>query len=456
MSGLKMCVSTQTPLVQFDMGERARGRGEGESPVVDLESLVEGKEYRYTPGGVTRMVFPLLRHMLRSGMLTSVDWTSLNPTAPSIARIGGIMLRSVAIEKSRMAGYGKAKEAILAAMSGIASGGADDDIFWSDDFTDYAYYNRQTAELVSALDRENDFDVFYIHDFQQLPLGHMLHSLKPKIFRWHIPFDESVIPSEWKEPLGTYLNSYDVVIASSMKYLSSLQRFGYSGKARHVYPYVDPTDYSVPSMGEVDSLCRGLGLAKQDKVALVVARMDPMKGQDRAIRALAKARKEERRLKLVLVGNGSFSSSKGGVGLSKGAAWRSELELLAKKLGLKESVVFAGHLSHGGLDAAYERCDLTLLPSVREGFGLVVLESWIHKKPSIVSRGAGISELVADGVNGFLYDPDDCDGLADKMLTLVSDKRRARLMGERGCSTSKRCYIDEGVKDESDVIAGVV
>jgi glycosyltransferase involved in cell wall biosynthesis len=355
-----------------------------------------------------------------------------------------------------MVGYGRTKEAIWGVAHGLPPQVPVGDVFWSDDFADYTYYNRQTAELVSSLDRKSDFDAFHVHDFQQLPLGHMLHSMKPKIFRWHIPFDESMIPAEWKEPLGTYLDSYDVVIASSKRYLSSLQRFGFSGKAYHVYPYVDPRDYSVPTEGEIGLLCSRLGLGKEDRVVLVVARMDPMKGQDRAVMALSKALKGDPCLKLVLVGDGSFSSSRGGIGLSKGEAWRSELELLAEKLGLRRRVVFTGHLPQRELDAMYERCDLTLLPSIREGFGLVVLESWIHKKPSIVSRGAGISELVADGVNGFLYDPDDCDDLAEKVLSLISDPERARLMGGRGHSTSRRCYLDEGVKAESDIIAGVV
>jgi glycosyltransferase involved in cell wall biosynthesis len=453
--GLKMCVSTQTPLVQFGEAGKPGGKKD-DGQVLNLDGKIDGERYRYTPGGVTRMVFPLLRHMLQGGMLRSADWISLNPSAPGPARIGEITLRPVTIEKPRMAGYGKIKETIWGAVHGLPSQTPVRGMFWSDDFTDFTYYNRQTAELISSVDRESDLDVFYIHDFQQLPLGQMLHSMKPKIFRWHIPFDESMIPAEWREAMKTYFNSYDIVIASSARYLESLRRFGYSGKAYHVYPYVDLADYSIPSEQDVESLSGRLGLSHEDKMVLVVARMDPMKGQDRAIRTLAKAVKEDPRLKLVLVGNGSFSSSKGGVGLSKGSAWRKELESLAAELGVKESVRFAGHLSQSELDAAYERCEMTVLPSIREGFGLVVLESWIHKKPSIVSQGAGISEIIVDGTNGLLYDPDDCDALAEKILALTSDPRKSRLMGERGYSTSKRCYLDKGVEAEADIIAKVV
>ena len=40
----------------------------------------------------------------------------------------------------------------------------------------------------------------------------MLSTLKPKIFRWHIPFDESMIPDQWRQLLAAYFNSYDMVI----------------------------------------------------------------------------------------------------------------------------------------------------------------------------------------------------------------------------------------------------
>ena len=162
------------------------------------------------------MVYPLINRMLKDGILSDAHWISLNPTGPETIKAGRITLHSINLEKDRLSKYGHVKEAIWGAAHGTSDDTLGDrDIFWSDEFSEYAYYNRLTSELIRKLDEEHDFDIFYIHDFQQLPIGHMLATLKPKIFRWHIPFDESMLPEQWTEPLATYFNSYDVVIASS-------------------------------------------------------------------------------------------------------------------------------------------------------------------------------------------------------------------------------------------------
>src|SRR5208282_6333858 len=98
-----------------------------------------------------------------------------------------------------------------------------------------------------------------------------------------------------------------------------------------------------------------------DPFVLVVGRMDPMKGQDRALRAFAKLRRRLPGLRLVLVGNGSFSGSAQGLALSKSGRWRKALEELASELGISEQVVFTGHVSQTELDALYERCLFTVL-----------------------------------------------------------------------------------------------
>ncbi|MEM2226117.1 MAG: glycosyltransferase family 4 protein [Candidatus Bathyarchaeia archaeon] len=458
MPPLRICVNSQTPLIRFNLTpeELARRYGKTSAPL-DLGCLAEGRDYQFTPGGVTRMVFPLLKRMLGEGILEEAHWVSLNPTGPAEVRADGIALHHVSLAGDRMRGYGHVKEAIWRIIHGMPLDlGSAAQILWQDEFSDYTYYNRLSAERILRLDKIHDFDLFYIHDFQQLPIGYMLRTLKPKVFRWHIPFDASMIPQEWRELLSTYFNSYDIVIVSCRRYLEALKSFGYAGEARYVYPYIDPSPYAKPTEAEIAELCRGLGIREGDRVVLVVARLDPMKGQDRAIRAIAEVAKEIPNVKLLLVGDGSFSSSRQGIGLSKAEMWAGELRALAKGLGVEDRVIFAGHLAQSQLNAAYARCDLTVLPSIREGFGLVVIESWLYGKPAIVTSRAGVAELIEDGRNGLLFDPDDPIDLADKISSLLLDFERARTLGEKGLETSRGCLIDRGVKEESEIILGMV
>jgi glycosyltransferase involved in cell wall biosynthesis len=454
MAPLSICINTQTPLVQFldpDAGRRRNG-----TPV-DLDSLEEGTDYRYSPGGVTRMVYPLVRRLLQEGVLSEAHWVALNPHAPSTVRVHGMTLHNVAIEGERMGGYGKVKEAIWGRIHEIDDSKPHDDLFWSEAFSEYAYYNRRTAELIRELDARYDFDAFYIHDFQQMPVGQMLATLKPKIFRWHIPFDAAVLPAPWKSVLTGYLDSYDVLVVSAARYASSLTELGTKGKVVRLYPYVDPDDYSRPPRAAAIARCQHWGIDPADEVALLVGRMDPIKGQDVAITAFAEIADRYPRLKLVLVGNGSFSGSSAGLGLSKSSVWRTHLEDMVHRSGLDHRVVFTGHLAQTDLDSLYARCRFTILPSVREGFGLVAVESWLHGRPTIVTVRAGIAELIRDGTNGLLFDPDDPGALARKMEMLLNERSgplRARL-SRNGRVTSRKCSLDAAETAEREMLTAL-
>ncbi|HTW56097.1 MAG TPA: glycosyltransferase family 4 protein [Thermoplasmata archaeon] len=441
MSSLSLCINTQTPLIQFLTPPAAFAANGG---TTDLAGLREGVDYRYSPGGVTRMVYPLVRRLLRREVLSEAHWIALNPHAPATVRVDGLTLHNVALDPDRLAGYGRVKEAIWGRIHEIDAADRHDDLFWTEAFSEYAYYNRRTAELIRGLDADHDFDAFYIHDFQQLPVGQMLDTLKPKIFRWHIPFDASAIPEEWRAVLTGYLDSYDAIVVSAARYGDSLAELGTKAPVIRLYPYIDPDDYSRPNRAAVAETCRRFGIAPTDDVALLVGRMDPIKGQDLAIAAFGAIAERYPDLKLVLVGNGSFSGSGAGLGLSKSATWRAHLEQMAQAAGVAGRVIFTGHLPQADLDCLYERCRFTILPSVREGFGLVAVESWLHGRPVIVTERAGVAELVRDGGNGLLFDPDDPGALARKMRELLDDRtgRLLARLARNGRRTARICSLE--------------
>ena len=424
-------------------------------PMLDLPSLKEGEDFEYSPGGVTRMVLPLLIHMMKNGLADSAHWVCLNPEAPATVKVNGITIHHVNLMRNRRVGYGLTKDFIWRVFHGL-SRSTEQDLLWADNFVDYTFYNRISAELIRNLDALEDFDLFYVHDFQQLPVGRMLQTLKPKILRWHIPFEESTIPSDWSSFLSTYLNSYDAIIVSCRKYLDALKSLGHKGESFYVYPYIDHNAYTKPTEQDLSELKRRLRLRGDEKVILLVARLDPMKGQDAVIKAMPLVLRDVREVRLVIIGDGSFSGSKRGLGLSKSEKWLMELRNLTKTLGMEDNVIFAGYLRQELLNAAYETCDMSILPSRQEGFGLVVVESWLYKKPTLVSKEAGIAELVDDGRNGLLVDPMDPAVIAEKISTVLTDQRLADSLGENGHLTSRKCQIDEGLRAEWEIINKLV
>jgi glycosyltransferase involved in cell wall biosynthesis len=456
LQNANVCINSQTPLLQF-LSPSDGSPGPGWGDTANLAELEEGVDYRFSPGGVTRMVYPLVRRLLARGILDKTHWVSLNTVGPRVVRTDGLTLHNVALGPQRMGGYGKTKEAIWLTVHGLETREPPDDLFWSEEFSEYAFYNRTTSERMRKLDAQVDFDLFYIHDFQQMPVGQMLNSLKPKIFRWHIPFDAAQIPENWRALFVNYLDNYDVVVVSCDRYLTGLKMLGYRGRSLRMYPYVDPREYRRPAKSVVAATCARWGVRPDDIVVLVVARMDPAKAHDRAIRAVARLAPSYPRLRLVLVGNGSFSGAKGGLGLSKSAQWRAHLETEAQRLGIRERVIFAGHVPQDALDCFYERSLFTVLPSINEGFGLVVVESWLHSRPALVSERAGIVELVRDGENGMLFDPDDIPSLAQKMCELLDDHGDlAGRLARNAAGTARACVIGTAARAEVKLMEEVI
>lgn len=95
------------------------------------------------------------------------------------------------------------------------------------------------------------------------------------------------------------------------------------------------------------------------------------------------------------------------------------------------------------LQAFYRECDLFCLPSVDEGFGMVVLEAIACGCPVLVTESVGASDLVANGTTGFIVSPRDADALSDAIRRAYDDRAGLGLMG-RACSEFYTQYSGAG------------
>jgi len=138
MNRLCLCISSQTPLVRFNLSyEDLVQKYRALDQPVDLSRLVEGEDYEFTAGGVTRMVFPLLKRMLQEGRIVNPHWISLNPTGPEKVTTAGITLDHVQLERNKLKGHGYAKETMWKALHGIQKGIEPVySLLWQDEFVD--------------------------------------------------------------------------------------------------------------------------------------------------------------------------------------------------------------------------------------------------------------------------------------------------------------------------------
>jgi glycogen(starch) synthase len=146
---------------------------------------------------------------------------------------------------------------------------------------------------------------------------------------------------------------------------------------------------------------------------LYVGRLEPFKGIETLLSALARIASTER-IQLQLVGDGSL---------------RADLERKVADLGLSEAVTFQGWVDREAVPKCYRRADLFVMPSLVEGMPNGVLEAMASGLPVIASRVPGTEEIVQDGHNGLLFEPTSVDGLADALKRAIEDHDLRRRLG---------------------------
>ncbi|OGX08662.1 MAG: hypothetical protein A2Z88_10325 [Omnitrophica WOR_2 bacterium GWA2_47_8] len=96
----------------------------------------------------------------------------------------------------------------------------------------------------------------------------------------------------------------------------------------------------------------------------------------------------------------------------------------------KDKVKFLGFVSNEELSNYYRACDIFVVPSVYESFGLIYVEAMMHGKPVIGCKAGGIPEVVNNGKTGILIEPYNVNQLVDGLLRLLNDPQMRQDMGQ--------------------------
>lgn len=173
-----------------------------------------------------------------------------------------------------------------------------------------------------------------------------------------------------------------------------------------------------------------------DLTLLTVGRLsvgDIDKGMDILIKAVKRALDEGVKVHLALVGDGDDLS---------------RLNDLASNLQLDGCVNFLGAVPDGRLQELYRECDVFAMPSKKEGFGIVFLEAMRYGKPCIAGNHGGTPEIIDHGVNGYLVDYGDVDGLAGYLLEFSKNSQLRQTMGMKGYQKVKSNYLFPHMADK--------
>jgi len=172
-----------------------------------------------------------------------------------------------------------------------------------------------------------------------------------------------------------------------------------------------------------------LGLPAGRRVVLFVGRIEPLKGIDTLLRAMAilasDGASKQKDLSVIIVGGAP------GAGAAQVKSELERLQNLQADLGIEHLVTFMGAQNQDTLVYYYSAADVTVVPSRYESFGMVALEAMACGTPVIASKVGGLAFTVQDGQTGFLVPDRDPELLASKIRSLLdNDGLRHQLGGQ--------------------------
>jgi len=170
---------------------------------------------------------------------------------------------------------------------------------------------------------------------------------------------------------------------------------------------------------------------------LFVGGLEPRKGLDYLVEAMPTIAERVPEVRLIVVAKSGF----------RGTDQVSTFESLALKLGVASRIVFRESVDQQTLLSFYSECDVVVLPSRNEGWGLSLMEAMACRKPVVATRVGGIPELVRDGVDGLLVEAGNLEQLSSAVTRLLTRPDEREKMALAGRERVKEFSWDDTAKN---------
>lgn len=312
---------------------------------------------------------------------------------------------------------------------------------------DAAKYTDEFAERIIefAKKKQIKYDLVHAHYWMSGVSGKILKDTwnKPMLQMFHtLGLMKQKIGRTAEEREGAYriegekhvIKAADRIIAATRAEVTQLEDlYGVNPKKVTIIPPgVDVHHfYPIPS----DEAKEAVGIPPDERMALFVGRIEPLKGIDTLIRAMAIVKENCRSFvcphNLVVIGGESDEDEE----IISSEMVR--LQTLCRDLGLDEIVLFLGKHAQQTLPYYYSAAEVVVMPSFYESFGMVALEAMACGTPVIASKVGGLAHLVKEGETGFFVPAQDPDALAAKLRVLFNNDGLRKQMGERAAEYAR-------------------
>lgn len=253
------------------------------------------------------------------------------------------------------------------------------------------------------------FDLIHIHIWNPASCRYALLAARgvPTVVTEHDPFPLTGIKGWIKEKLIPRANR--IICCSQDARDKTLAQRGIAAERIRIIPNgIELDSWNRETENRERNEFREANLGSlRDRIILCVAELNKRKGQAYLILAMRKILQKFPDAKLVLVGRGPEQRA---------------YQKLA--LPLRDRIVFLGQ--RRDIAELMAASDLFVLPSVREAFGLVLLEAAASQLPVIATTAGGIPEIINDKQTGLLVPPENAEALADGIITMLEHPREAQ------------------------------
>ncbi|PKL68789.1 MAG: glycosyltransferase family 1 protein [Methanobacteriales archaeon HGW-Methanobacteriales-1] len=172
---------------------------------------------------------------------------------------------------------------------------------------------------------------------------------------------------------------------------------------------------------------------KYENTIIFVGRLAPHKHVDHLLKVVKSLKKEISDINLLIVGNG---------------VEKENLISMTKEYDLRDNIQFLDNLDYNELMGEMKKSNVLVLPSTREGFGMVLAEANACGIPVVAYASGGVIEVVENGVNGYLVEPFDLEKLEVVIDSILKNPLKRNNLGENGRKIVEKSFIwDKIVKD---------
>ena len=188
--------------------------------------------------------------------------------------------------------------------------------------------------------------------------------------------------------------------------------------------------YPIP----VDEARQFIGLAPDARMILFVGRVEPLKGLDTLVEAVACLWVKDlaEPVHLAIIGGDPEAAPE------EMTAEMARVQQLCDDLCVGKMVVFLGKRGQDTLPYYYSAAEVVVMPSHYESFGMVALEAMACGTPVIASQVGGLAFLVQDGVTGYHVPNGDHAALCEKLNALLGDAELRRSLGQNAAEYAQK------------------